>query len=168
MTSFFGGRGFYGIPSGAVPKGDDPLGRIVHDYGFYRKGAYSVNACHSCTRVRYNTTKEVASILDGIQWLVKADLENGYRQFGTHPVDWRFQVYCNGPFEHYIDLACPFGKTNSSLEFCPPVALFAESLAVRYAAQFAVRQPVFGTHVDDIYGGFKHTNSEARAVHLRK
>ena len=61
-----------------------------------------------------------------------------------------------------------FGKTNSSLEFCPPVALFAESVAVRYAAQFAVRQPVFGTHVDDIFGGFKDTNSEARAVHLRK
>ena len=67
VTSFFGGRGFYGIPSGAVPKGDDPLGRIVHDYGFYRRGSYSVNACHSCTRVRYHTIKEVSSILDGIQ-----------------------------------------------------------------------------------------------------
>ena len=67
MTEFFGGRGFYGIPYGAVPKDGDPYGRIVHDYGFYVHGAYSINASHSCTRVVYNTTKEIASILDGVQ-----------------------------------------------------------------------------------------------------
>ena len=31
IRQFFGEREFYGIPSGAVPKGGNPLGRIVHD-----------------------------------------------------------------------------------------------------------------------------------------
>ena len=110
----------------------DPLGRIVHDYGYYPEGSYSVNAAHSCTSVRFLSLFEVTSILDEVDWFIKADLSSGYRQFGAHPADWRFQVYCNGPDEHYIDLACPFGKTNSSLEFCPPVRLFAESAAQRY------------------------------------
>ena len=99
--------------------------------------------------------------------MLKADLASGYRQFGTHPVDWRFQVYCNGPNEHYIDLACPFGKTNSSLEFCPPVALFAKSAAIRYGEEFATIGPVLGTHVDDIFGGFKKCQSYRKAKHFR-
>ena len=66
-----------------------------------------------------------------VTWFIKADLSNGYRQFRARPVGWRFQVYCNGPDEQYIDLACPFGKTNSSLEFCPPLRLFADSVALR-------------------------------------
>ena len=99
--------------------------------------------------------------------MLKADLASGYRQFGTHPVDWRFQVYCNGPDEHYIDLACPFGKTNSSLEFCPPVTLFAKSAAVRYGEKFATVPPVLGTHVDDIFGGFKNCSSYQKAKHFR-
>ena len=35
---FFDGKNFYGIPCGATVKDGDPYGRIVHDYGFYRKG----------------------------------------------------------------------------------------------------------------------------------
>ena len=83
-------------------------------------------------------------------------------------MDWRFQVYCNGPDEHYIDLACPFGKMNSSLEFCPPVALFARSAAEHYAERFQVERPALGTHVDDIYGGFKIDVSQERALHFRQ
>ena len=131
-------------------------------------GTYSVNATHSCTRVIYNSTAQVAAILDGVQWFIKADLASGYRQFGTHPVDWRFQVYCNRPNEHYIDIACPFGKTNSSLEFCPPVALFARSAAIRYSEQFKVPAPSIGTHVDDIFGGFIIGDSRERAMHFRQ
>ena len=67
MKHFFGGQGFYGIPCGAVEKNGDPLGRIVNDYGFYVRGSYSVNAAHSCTRVKYNTTYEVASILKNVK-----------------------------------------------------------------------------------------------------
>ena len=145
----------------------DPCGRIVHDYGYHPKNSYSVNSMHSCTSIRYLTTKEVVSILDSVTYFLKADLENGFRQFGAHPVDWKFQVYCNGPLEHYIDLACPFGKTNSPLEFCPPVTLFAKSAAVRYAEEFKVKGPVLGTQVDDIFERFKSNRSFTRAAHFR-
>ena len=67
-------------------------------------------------------------ILRDVYWYIKADLKNGFRQFGTHPHDWRFQGYCNGLDEHYIDIACPFGKTNSTLEFCPPVSFLRPPL----------------------------------------
>ena len=40
VREFFGGRQWYGVPCGAVEKEGDPLGRIVHDYGFYRRGSY--------------------------------------------------------------------------------------------------------------------------------
>ena len=118
--------------------------------------------------MRYLTLKEICHILDDVTWFLKGDLANGYRQFGAHPVDWKFQVYCNGVDEHYIDLACPFGKTNSSLEFCPPVKLFAESAAVRYKQIFSRRAPVLGTHVDDIFGGFKYCKSYDEALQFRE
>ena len=94
-------------------------------------------------------------------------MKSGFRQFGTHPVDWRFQVYCIGPEEHYIDLACPFGKTNSPLEFCPPVALFARSASIRYSSIFRTAAPILGTHVDDIFGGFANNQSYHRSWHFR-
>ena len=56
---------FYSMHS--VEKRGDPLGRIVHDYGFYVKGSNSINAAHSCTSVIYNSTFEVASVLDGVK-----------------------------------------------------------------------------------------------------
>ena len=99
--------------------------------------------------------------------MIKADLASGFPQFGTHPVDWRFQVYCNGQNEHYIDLACPYGKTNSPLEFCPPVSLFAESAAVRYG-EISRCTPSLGAYVDDIYGGFKFNPCYERALHFRE
>ena len=77
-------------------------------------------------------------------------------------------MYCNGTDEHYIDLAYPFGKTNSSLEFCPPVRLFAESAAIRYSQCFSTKAPVLGTYVDDIFGGFKDSSSYGVAAHFRK
>ena len=81
-------------------------------------------------------------------------------------MDWRFQVYCNGLDEHYIDLACPLGKTNSCLEFCPMVALFAKSVASKYTVLFN-STPSLGTHVDDIFGGFKGCNDYVKACHFR-
>ena len=76
-------------------------------------------------------------------------------------------MYCNGPNEHYIDLACPFGKTKSALEFCPPVLLFAKSVAVRYGQIYQPPKPNFGAYVDDIYGGFKRCSSYDKSLHLR-
>ena len=109
----------------------DTFGRIVHEYSYYKHGSYSINAAHSDTSVRYDSIRKRVRLLENVVWYIKADLQSGFRQFGTHPADWRFQVYCNGPNEHYVDLACPFGKTNSTLEFCPPVKLFAILAAVR-------------------------------------
>ena len=144
------------------------MGRIVHDYGFYKGGSYSTNAAHSCTSVKYLSFAERTALLQHVRWYIKADLEKGFRQFGTHPVDWRFQVYCNGMDEHYIDLACPYGKTNSPLEFCPPVHLFAESAAVRYSQMNNCQAPRLGTHVDDIFGGFPNCNSYELACDFRQ
>ena len=70
-----------------MEKNGDPYGRIVHDYGYYKRGSYSVNAAHSCTSVKYLIFKETATIVADVHWLIKADLEKGFRQFGTHPVD---------------------------------------------------------------------------------
>ena len=168
ISQFFGGQGFYGIPCGATEKDGNPRGRIVHDYGHYKAGSYSVNAAHSSTSVTYLKFTEVVQILHKIKWFVKADLASGFRQFGTHPVDWRFQVYCNGTNEHYIDIACPFGKTNSPLEFCPPVALLAKSVARHYAKSRLSPPPRLGTHVDDIFGGFPNCGSFEKACDFRE
>ena len=66
ITEFFGGKGFYGIPCSATPKGGDPLGRIVHDYGYHPAGSYSINATHSCTTVKFFKLQEIAKILDEV------------------------------------------------------------------------------------------------------
>ena len=77
------------------------------------------------------------------------------------------QVYWNGKDEHYIDLACPFGKTNSPLEFCPPVSLLAKLAAQRYALTWQTEAPILGSHVDDIFGGFQSNDSYEKALHFR-
>ena len=106
-------------------------------------------------------------ILENVIWYIKADLQSGFRQFGTYPADWRFQVYCNGQNEHYVDLACPFGKTNSTLEFCPPVKLFAISAAVRWSELHEGVQTALSAYVDDIYGGNQYCSSYQLALKLR-
>ena len=77
-------------------------------------------------------------------------------------------MYCNGDEEHYIDLACPFGKTNSPLEFCAPVALLAKSFVARYPQERGGLGPKLGSYVDDIYGGFPFNQSLGRALDLRR
>ena len=67
VRNFFGGRQFYGIPSGAVSKGVDPYGRILHDYGHYIKGSYSINASHADTSVIYMNTEERIRILEHVK-----------------------------------------------------------------------------------------------------
>ena len=51
-------------------KGKDPYGRIVHDYGYYKKGSYSVNAAHADTSVVYMRTKERIQLLENFTYLV--------------------------------------------------------------------------------------------------
>ena len=168
FRGFFGGVEFYGIPCGATEKDGVPRGRIIHDYGFYPSGSYSINAAHSSTSVRYITVKERVQLLEEVTWYIKADLAHGFRQFGTQPKDWRYQVYCNGSNEHYIDLACPFGKTNSTLEFCPPVALFAKSVATRYKPREHGSVAKLGSYVDDIFGGLTNDHSYDGAMKFWK
>ena len=78
-------KNFYGIPCSAVPKDGDLLGRIIHDYGYYEQGSYSVSAAHSSTCVEY--IKVVERARQNIHSYIKADLSNGFWQFGTHPND---------------------------------------------------------------------------------
>ena len=63
------------------------MGRIVHDYGYYIRGSYSVNAAHSNTSVRYDSIRKRVLTLEKVVWYVKADLKNGFRQFGTYLAD---------------------------------------------------------------------------------
>ena len=126
-----------------------------------------VNATHSSTSVENIKARERVRLLQNVHWYIKADLANGFRQFGTHPRDWIYQVYCNGANEHYIDLACPFGKTNSPLEFCAPVALFAKSVSARYSIDRRCSAPKLATYVDDIIRGFENNKSLAQALDFR-
>ena len=49
-----------------MEKDGDPLGRIVHDYGFFKPGSYSVNAAHADTTVRYDSIRRRVLVLDGV------------------------------------------------------------------------------------------------------
>ena len=66
VRQFFRGANFYGIPCGATLKDGDPLGRIIHDYGFFQKGSYSINAAHSSTTVEYIKEVERMQILENV------------------------------------------------------------------------------------------------------
>ena len=66
VSGFFGGDRWYGIPCGATEKDGDPLGRIVHDYGYHKTNSYSINAAHSDTSVRYDSIRKRVRILENI------------------------------------------------------------------------------------------------------
>ena len=83
----FLGKNFYTIPCGAVPKNGDPDGRIIHNYSFPSPLFGSVNSVLLDTSVSYITFKERISLLDKVDWFIKADMVSGFRQFGTHPKD---------------------------------------------------------------------------------
>ena len=114
----FLGQNFYVTPCGAVPKNDNSVGRIIHNYSYPSPRAHSVNSALLDTSVSYISFKERVRKLAKVDWYVKADLKNGYRQLPVHPSDWHTQVYALGRSEHYIDLNMPFGKANSSKNFC--------------------------------------------------
>ena len=105
---------FYVTPCGAVPKGDDPHGRIIHDYSYAPRNTDSLNSCLLNTSVTYISFIERARKLVPFNGYFAVDLENGYRQLPVHPSDWHTQVYSLGPEEYYIDICMPFGKSNSS------------------------------------------------------
>ena len=113
----FQGTRVYTIPCGAVPKGDDRHGRIIHDYSYAVRDGL-INSALLEISVRYIAFKERVKTLSKISKYISADLKAGYRQLPLNPDDWHTQVYSLGPQEYYIDLCMPFGKANSSKIFC--------------------------------------------------
>ena len=111
------------IPCGAVPKNEDPFGRIIHNFSFPNKKVNSINSALTDTSVEYISFKKTVSLLAQVDWYLKVDLKNGYRQLPVHPTDWHTQVYSLGPNEFYIDITMPFGKANSARVFCVDFSL---------------------------------------------
>ena len=56
-------RNFYVIPCGAVPKGSDPYGRIIHDYSYAPKNSFSLNSALMENSVQYISFVERARAL---------------------------------------------------------------------------------------------------------
>ena len=109
---------FYVIPCGAVPKGSDPHGRIIHDYSFSYEGENSLNSALLENSVEYISFLKRAEVLSQIKLYVALDLKNRYRQLPVHPCEYRTQMYSLGHSEHYIYLCMPIVKSNSSKIFC--------------------------------------------------
>ena len=81
----FLGRPFFTIPCGAVPKNQDPLERIIHDYSFPSAVQGSVNSALINTFAQYISFVERAEQQSKVEWFIKVDMKNGYRQMGVHP-----------------------------------------------------------------------------------
>ena len=73
-------------PCGAVPKGEDPHGRIVHNYSHQFDGV-SLNDVLLDNLVSYISFKDRARLLAQVTYYFKVDLENGYRQVPVSPLD---------------------------------------------------------------------------------
>ena len=89
----FLGQRVYVIPCGAVPKNDNPFGRIIHNYSYPSAKHDSVNSALVNTSVKYISFKARVEELARVDWYVKVDLKNGYRQLPVHPTDWYTSLY---------------------------------------------------------------------------
>ena len=86
VVRWFLRKDFYVTPCGAVSKGEDPHGRIVHNYSHQFDGL-SLNDALIDNSVSYISFKERARLLAQVTWYFKVDLENGYRQVPVSPMD---------------------------------------------------------------------------------
>ena len=149
------------IPCGAVPKNEDPWGRIIHNFSFPSKNVNSINSALTDTSVEYISFKKTVSLLAQVDWYLKVDLKNGYRQLPVHPTDWHTQVYSLGPNEFYIDITMPFGKANSSRVFCEWTSAWCRSF--KYHFQNHHPFPIaLAVYMDDFFGGPIRTGSLSR------
>ena len=73
----FLGKQFYLTPCGAVPKGNDPHGRIVHDFSFAADKQNSINTSLLDNTVKYISFLERVKALSRVNWYVAVDLKNG-------------------------------------------------------------------------------------------
>ena len=156
-------REFYVTPCGAVPKGTDPHGRIIHDYSFAPRDSFSLNSSLLENSVQYISFTERVKALSSVSWYFAVDLKNGYRQLPVHPRDWHTQVYSLGQYEHYVDVCMPFGKANSSKIFC----FWVENWCQAFKKNFRALVPwpfVLESYVDDIFGG---ANSKIQTADLK-
>ena len=164
----FLGQKVHVIPCGAVPKNDDPFGRIIHDYS-YPKSNYSnsVNSALANTSVEYITFKNRVAQLEHVDWYLKVDLKNGYRQLPVHPTDWHTQIYSLGPNEFYIDITMPFGKANSSRVFCTWTDAWCESFKYHFQNHYSF--PIsLSVYVDDFFGAPYARNLELKILKIRE
>ena len=163
-VSSFLGSSFFCTPCGAVPKKDDPYGRIIHNYS-HKIDGISLNDCLVDNSTEYISFKERVELLDPINWYIKLDLKDGYRQLAVHPSEWRTQVYTLGPSEYYIDIAMPFGKANSSKLFCRWASLWFKSCITRFN-QIHQTGAALGSYVDDAFGGATTRQTAAKLIHF--
>ena len=149
------------IPCGAVPKNGDKNGRIIHNYSYPQKNALSVNSALVNTSVEYITFKQRVALLAQVDWYIKVDLKNGYRQLPVHPSDWHTQIYSLGPNEFYIDITMPFGKANSSKVFCTWTSAWCKSFKFHFQRFYAY--PIaLAVYMDDFFGGPIRSGSLSR------
>ena len=80
-------RKIYVIPCGAVEKDGDPWGRIIHNFSHPTKKFNSINSALTDTSVEYISFKNRVAKLAQVDWYLKTDLKNGYRQLPVHPSD---------------------------------------------------------------------------------
>ena len=154
-------RRAHAIPCGAVPKDGDPCGRIIHNYSYPQKTSDSVNSALTNTSVEYITFKERVALIAQVDWYLKVDLKNGYRQLPVHPSDWHTQVYSLGPNEYYIDITMPFGKANSARVFCTWTSAWCRSFKFHFQNYYAF-QIALAVYMDDFFGGPIRTESLER------
>ena len=77
----FLGSNFYTIPCGAVPKGSDPHGRIIHDYSYAIEGGLSINSSLLENSVQYISFVNRVRALEKVKWYVSLDLKMGPDNF---------------------------------------------------------------------------------------
>ena len=84
MQSFLG-KDVYTIPCASIPKGDDPDGRIVHDYSYAVEGGQSINSVLLENSVQYIAFKDRVKALSQVSWYITVDVKAGYRQLPLNP-----------------------------------------------------------------------------------
>ena len=161
VSEFLGSTFFY-TPCGAVPKKGDPYGRIIHNYSHEFNGK-SLNDSLIDNSTEYISFKGRVQLLRTVKFYIKLDLKDGYRQLAVHPSEWRTQVYALGPDEHFIDIAMPFGKSNSSKLFCRWASLWFESCIIRFN-KIHGSSAVLGSYVDDGFGGATSQQLAAKLI----
>ena len=116
-------RDVFVIPCEAVPKNDDPVGRIIHNQSHPDKLSNSINSALTNTSVEYITFKERVARLSRVDRFIILGLENGDKQLPVHPSDLQTQMYSLGPNEFYIDVSIPYGRADSARVFSRWISL---------------------------------------------